>query len=71
MNKVSASNVGALFLMKARSQALKKYLWGICYGIFLTAFTVYVMLDTFVIARVYSNTPENSGNELDIVLQEE
>lgn len=29
------------------------------------------MLDTFVIARVYSNTPENSGNELDIVLQEE
>ena len=71
MNKVSASNVGALFLMKARSQALKKYLWGICYGIFLTAFTVYVMLDTFVIARVYSNTSENSGNELDIVLQEE
>ena len=49
---------------------MKKYLWGICYGIFLAVFTVYVMLDTFVITRVYSNTPENSGNVSDIVLEE-
>lgn len=33
---------------------MKKYLWGFAYGIFLTAFTVYVLLDTFVITRVYS-----------------
>lgn len=33
---------------------MKKYLWGLIYGIFLTAFTVYVLLDTFVITRVYS-----------------
>jgi len=49
---------------------LKKYLWGICYGIFLTAFTVYVMLDTFVIARVYSNTPQNTEGTSAIVVQE-
>ena len=49
---------------------MKKYLWGICYGSFLTAFTVYVMLDTFVIARVYSNTPQNTEGTSAIVVQE-
>ena len=39
---------------------MKKYIWGICYGILLTAFTVYVMLDTFVIPRVYTDTTQNS-----------
>lgn len=29
-------------------------LWGILYGVLLTAFTVYVVLDTFVIARTYT-----------------
>ena len=42
---------------------MKKYVWGIVYGILLTAFTVYVLLDTFVIARVYTTVPqENVGN---------
>ena len=31
----------------------KKYLWAFIYGFILTAFTVYALLDTFVIARVY------------------
>ena len=33
---------------------LKNYLWGICYGLVLMAFTGYILLDTFVITRVYS-----------------
>ena len=41
---------------------MKKYLWGILYGLILTAFTCYVLLDTFVITRVYTVVPpENSG----------
>ena len=41
---------------------MKKYLWGILYALFLTAFTVYVLMDTFVIERVYSIVqPENDG----------
>ena len=40
---------------------MKKYLWGILYGILLTAFTAYVLMDTFVIARVYQTVP--SGEE--------
>lgn len=31
---------------------LKKYLWAICYGALLAAFSAYVLLDTFVIVRV-------------------
>ncbi|MCD8117677.1 MAG: phosphodiester glycosidase family protein [Oscillospiraceae bacterium] len=31
-----------------------KYVWAICYGILLTAFTVYAVLDTFVIRRSYA-----------------
>ena len=44
---------------------LKKHLWTICYSIFLTAFTVYVMLDTFVIARVYTEVPENITSSIE------
>ncbi|MDD3193060.1 MAG: phosphodiester glycosidase family protein [Oscillospiraceae bacterium] len=32
----------------------KKYLWAVVYSVLLTAFTTYVALDTFVIARVYT-----------------
>ena len=32
----------------------RRYLWGIAYGLLLTAFTAYILLDTFVIGRVYS-----------------
>lgn len=41
---------------------LKKYLWGIIYGILLTAFTTYVLLDTFTITRVYNTNL--SGTEI-------
>ena len=41
---------------------LKKYLWGILYGLVLTAFSVYVLLDTFVITRVYiREQPESTS----------
>lgn len=40
---------------------MKKYIWGIFYGILLTSFTVFVLLDTFVITRVYTAVP-NSDN---------
>lgn len=33
---------------------MKKYLWAIVYSIILVTFSAYVLLDTFVIARVYS-----------------
>ncbi len=42
---------------------MKKYGWGIVYGVLLTLFTAYVLLDTFVIARVYTGvTQEDVGN---------
>lgn len=41
---------------------MKKYLWGMLYGLFLTAFSVYVLLDTFVIERVYTRVPPDNGN---------
>lgn len=46
---------------------MKKYIWGICYGILLTAFTVYVMLDTFVIPRVYTEAAQNSEESVSSV----
>lgn len=36
---------------------IRKYIWGICYGLILTIFTGYVLLDTFVIKQVYSVVP--------------
>ena len=41
---------------------MKKHLWGMLYGLFLTAFSVYVLLDTFVIERVYTRVPPDNGN---------
>ena len=35
----------------------KKYLFAIVYSVLLTAFTVYVLMDTFVITRIYSTVP--------------
>lgn len=37
---------------------MKKYLWAVIYGIILTAFTVYALLDTFIITRVYEVTDQ-------------
>lgn len=51
---------------------MKKYLWGLLYSLGLAAFTVYLLLDTFVIARVYVPVPEEvpetkvTGEMLDI-----
>ncbi len=40
---------------------VRKYIWGLCYGLILVSFTVYVLLDTFVIARVYTDIPVEDG----------
>lgn len=41
----------------------RKHLWEVLYGIALTAFTAYFLLDTFVVARVYSHVPSDSNAE--------
>ncbi len=38
----------------------KKYLWALIYGLILTAFTVYVIMNTFVITKVYSAVPSEA-----------
>lgn len=40
----------------------KKYSWAICYSIMLTAFTLYIALDTFVISKVYTAVPSEQGD---------
>lgn len=47
---------------------MKKCIWGIIYGILLTAFTVHVMLDTFVITCVYTVVPPDEEGSSSIVL---
>lgn len=42
---------------------LPKNLFAIIYGFLLAAFTAYVLLDTFVITRVYSTQPSNNHRE--------
>lgn len=44
-----------------------RYLWGICYGLLLAAFTAYILLDTFVIGRVYTQiaAPTSAAPTLD------
>ncbi len=42
----------------------RKYLFGIIYGMMLAAFTLYVVMDTFVITRVYSQVEEVSTTAL-------
>lgn len=39
-----------------------KRLWGISYGILLSAFTAYVLLDTFVLPKVYQTVPPDGGS---------
>ena len=36
---------------------IKKYFWGIGYGLLLTAFTIYLALDTFVLSNVVKELP--------------
>ena len=40
---------------------MKKHIWSIIYGIALAGFTAYILMDTFVISRVYSSVPSNKG----------
>ena len=40
---------------------MKKYLWGLVYGLLLTAFTVYVLMDTFLISRIYTTVPQSDS----------
>ena len=47
--------------MTVKVEKTRKYLWGILYGLALTIFTVYLLLDTFVIARVYQVVPRENG----------
>lgn len=46
-------NIYIYFCLEAHVK-INPYLWAIIYGLVLTAFTVFVLLDTFVITRVYS-----------------
>ena len=39
---------------------IKKHLYGIIFGLALTLYTVYVLLDAFVIVRVYTEIPESN-----------
>ena len=41
----------------------KKYAWAIAYGLLLTAFTAYVLLDTFVIAQIYGTVPPSETTQ--------
>lgn len=40
---------------------MRRLLWPICYGVLLTAFTAWLLLDTFVIAKVYTTVPKGSA----------
>lgn len=48
----------------------RKKMAALLYGLILTAFTAYFLLDTFVIARVYSTVPEASAQTSDLSLTE-
>lgn len=43
---------------------LKKYLFPVLYGVILTIFTIYVVLDTFVITRIYSEVPSSASSAI-------
>lgn len=50
---------------------MKKHIWAIVYSIILVAFTAYVLLDTFVIARVYSAASSEQSLILDNGINEQ
>ncbi len=45
-----------------KNEKRHRFLWAVIYGIILVAFTVYVMLDTFVIKKEYVKLDSNSSN---------
>ena len=46
---------------------MKKYLWAVIYGVILLCFTLYCVLDTFVIERVYMTVPDAPATVTDTV----
>lgn len=40
---------------------LRRHWWAVFYSVFLICFTVYLVMDTFVISRVYTVLPETEG----------
>ena len=36
----------------------KHHVWAMVYGLLLSVFTAYVLLDTFVIVRIYNQLPQ-------------
>ncbi|MGI5894318.1 MAG: phosphodiester glycosidase family protein [Candidatus Merdivicinus sp.] len=40
---------------------LRRHWWAVLYSLFLTAFTIYLAMDTFVISRVYAVVPESQN----------
>lgn len=49
---------------------IRRHWWAVLYGVLLTAFTVYLAMDTFVIARVYTVVSE-TGNETEVEAEAE
>ena len=43
---------------------MKKYLWAVCYGVVLTAFTVFISLDTFVLSSRYQTGTNQTNSAL-------
>ncbi len=50
---------------------MKRYIYGISYTALLIAFTVYLLLDTFVIARVYESVPLKNNQDSSFIQTEE
>lgn len=44
-------------------QKLKTWWWGLLYGTLLTAFTIYMAMDTFLISRVYATAQQEQTKE--------
>lgn len=42
---------------------LKKHWWGVLYSLFLTIFTAYTFMDTFLVSRVYVSVEETKSTE--------
>ena len=42
---------------------IRRHWWAVLYSLLLTAFTLYLLLDTFVISRVYAVSPPESSPE--------
>lgn len=49
---------------------LKKHRWELIYAVFLTSFTIYLGLDTFVLKKVYATVEKQTGTETDSKIAE-